>query len=150
MRRSAAMTNRAPFAIGMAVAIVLVGSACSGGGNGGATTTQATAQDRPSSTAKLTLVSPTQGESFTGSTVPVRVSLEGAKIVPITSTNLKPNEGHLHLFLDGQIVSMNYQADATLHEVTPGQHTLKVEFVATDHAPFDPRVFVEVTFEVKP
>jgi hypothetical protein len=33
--------------------------------------------------------------------------------------------------------------------VAPGQHTLRVEFVASDHLPFDPRVISEVVFEVK-
>ena len=28
-------------------------------------------------------------------------------------------------------------------------HILKVEFVANDHAPFDPRVIAEASFEVK-
>jgi hypothetical protein len=137
-------------AAAVAVAIMTIaGTACSSGA-AVPPTTQATQQARPSSSATLTLVSPTQGEVFTGSTVPVKVSLEGAKIVATTSTHLRSDEGHLHLYLDGQIVSMNYRADATLHDVAPGQHTLKIEFVATDHAPFDPRVFVEVTFEVKP
>jgi hypothetical protein len=45
---------------------------------------------------------------------------------------------------------MNYQVDATLPNVSPGQHLLRVEFVASDHAPFDPRVFQQVTFTVQP
>jgi hypothetical protein len=122
-------------------------AAC-GGGSSAAQTTAPHA--RPSSAAQLTLASPTQGEVFTTSTVPVKVALTGAKIVPFTSTNLKPNEGHLHLSLDNKIVSMDYQADTVMHDVTPGTHVVRVEFVATDHAPFDPRVFVEVTITVQP
>jgi hypothetical protein len=122
-------------------------AACGGGSSAAQTTAP---QGRPSSTGRLTLVSPTQGEVFTTSTVPVKVTLAGAKIVPITSTNLRPNEGHLHLSLDNRIVSMNYQADTVIHDVTLGTHVVRVEFVATDHAPFDPRVFVEVTITVQP
>jgi hypothetical protein len=36
-----------------------------------------------------------------------------------------------------------------LSNLTPGQHLLKVEFVASDHAPFDPRVIAAVAFEVQ-
>ena len=122
-------------------------AACGGDPSSARTTTAPPA--RPSSTAQLTLVSPTQGEVFAIGTVPVKVTLAGAKIVAVTSTNLKPNEGHLHLSLDNKIVSMDYQADTVIHDVTPGTHVVRVEFVATDHAPFDPRVFVEVTITVQ-
>ncbi len=36
-----------------------------------------------------------------------------------------------------------------LADLTPGEHLIQVEFVANDHAPFDPRVLAAVTFEVK-
>ena len=134
--------------LGMCLAL----AACGGGGGGGGAPSQTSAapQTRPSSTATLTLVSPTQGQVFTTSNVPVKVALEGATIVPSTSTNLTPDEGHLHLYLDNQIVSMNYQAQTVLHDVAAGPHIIRVEFVATDHAPFDPRVFIQATFTVKP
>jgi hypothetical protein len=130
--------------VGMAVTL----AAC-GGGSPAAPTTPPQ-QARPSSTGRVTLVSPTQGEVFTTPTVPVDVTLTGAKIVATTSANLQPNEGHLHLSLDNKVVSMNYEADTVLHDVTPGTHVVRVEFVATDHAPFDPRVFAEVSITVEP
>jgi hypothetical protein len=130
----------------VAVAMTVGLASCGGGG----TAAQTTGQTRPSTTAKLTLVSPTQGELFTTATIPVKVSLEGGKIVAATSTKLTPNEGHLHLYLDNQVVSMNYQASTVLHDVQPGTHVVRVEFVATDHAPFDPRLFVEVSITVQP
>ena len=34
--------------------------------------------------------------------------------------------------------------------VSPGRHTLRAEFVASDHGPFRPPVLTEVTFEVQP
>jgi hypothetical protein len=36
----------------------------------------------------------------------------------------------------------------TVVSATPGQHTLTAEFVAVDHAPFQPRVRATVTFSV--
>ena len=43
---------------------------------------------------------------------------------------------------------MNYGLDATLPDVPPGLHSLRAEFVASDHFPFDPRDFTQVSFEV--
>ena len=76
------------------------------------------------------------------------VSLKGAHVVKPTTTHIVPTQGHIHVYLDDQIVSMNYSLDNTVH-VTPGEHVLRVEFVASDHLPFDPRVVKAVVFEVK-
>jgi hypothetical protein len=103
---------------------------------------------RPSSPAKVQIVTPTNGEVIHGS-VPVRVRLENATIVAATTTNIRPDQGHLHLYLDDQIESMNFSTSATLSAVKPGLHVLRVEFVASDHLPFDPRVIAQVAFEVK-
>jgi hypothetical protein len=95
------------------------------------------------------IVTPTNGEVFHSSTVPVKVKLSGATIVQTTSTNIVPTQGHLHLYLDDQIESMNFTTSATIPDVSPGLHALKVEFVASDHLPFDPRVIAQVAFEVQ-
>ncbi|TMK35695.1 MAG: hypothetical protein E6G58_08445 [Actinobacteria bacterium] len=105
---------------------------------------------RPSSPAKVQIVTPTNGEVIRGPVVKVRVRLQNARIVAATTTNIKPDEGHLHLYLDDQIESMNFSTSATLGAVQPGLHVLRVEFVASDHLPFDPRVITQVAFEVKP
>jgi hypothetical protein len=39
--------------------------------------------------------------------------------------------------------------EQTLPDLAPGTHVLRVEFVASDHAPFDPRVVTQAVFEVK-
>jgi hypothetical protein len=95
------------------------------------------------------IVTPTNGEVIHSSTVPVKVKLSGATIVQTTSTNIVPTKGHLHLYLDDQIESMNFTTSATIPDVSPGLHALKVEFVASDHLPFDPRVIAQVAFEVQ-
>jgi hypothetical protein len=128
----------------------LVASACGGGGNPQpSSTSPTTAAARPSSTAKLTIISPKTASVVHGSTVDLRIALEGARIVKQTSTNLAPDEGHVHVLLDGQLISMNYGLTETIPDVTPGQHLLQVEFVANDHAPFDPRVIAVTSFEVQ-
>jgi hypothetical protein len=124
---------------------VLPACSKSGTSNGG---TEPAPGVRPSSTAQLQILSPTNGETVQGPNVPLEVSLEGAHIVSTTSRNLKPDEGHLHVSLDGQIVSMTFGLDQAIPGVAPGQHTLRVEFVANDHSPFDPRVFKELVFTV--
>jgi hypothetical protein len=105
---------------------------------------------RPSSSAVMTLVSPTQGESVTGGVVHVVVSLTGATIVSATTTNIRPDQGHIHLYVDNNLVSMNYGTQQDL-PIAPGTHILHVEFVASDHVPFNPRVISpDVVFTVKP
>jgi hypothetical protein len=95
-------------------------------------------------------VSPTDGQVIHGSTLHIAVDLAGARIVKATSTDVVPTEGHLHVYLDGEIVGMNFGLTDTVGNVTPGIHVLQVEFVASDHLPFDPRVIAQTTFEAKP
>jgi len=104
---------------------------------------------RPSSPAVVTIVQPTNGAEVTGDTVHVVLSLTGATIVTQTTTNITPTEGHVHLYVDNVLVSMNYGLEQDL-PVHPGTYVLKAEFVAADHAPFSPRVLSpEVFFTVK-
>jgi hypothetical protein len=85
-----------------------------------------------------------------GTDVELRLRLDGAHIVQATSRDLRPDEGHIHVILDGKLVSMNYRLRNELTDVAPGRHLLQAEFVATDHAPFDPRVVAVTSFVVKP
>ena len=137
-------------------AIVVLLAACSSGGgspqsDGGATgsTTPSVSADRPASTAKLTIITPTNGQVVHGTTVQMKVRLKDATIVPATTADIVPDEGHLHVILDDQLISMTGETTQLLSNLTPGQHLLKVEFVASDHAPFDPRVIAAVAFEVQ-
>jgi hypothetical protein len=104
---------------------------------------------RPASPAVLAIVQPTAGETVSGDSVHVVLSLSGAKIVQATTTNIRPDEGHVHLYVDNVLVSMNYGLEQDL-PVHPGTYVLKAEFVASDHAPFSPRVWSDqVVFTVK-
>jgi hypothetical protein len=105
--------------------------------------------NRPSSPAVVTIVEPTSGESVTGTSVHVALTLTGAQIVSATTTNIRPDQGHVHLYVDNVLVSMNYGLEQDL-PVHAGTYVLKAEFVAADHAPFNPRVWSpEVFFTVK-
>lgn len=104
---------------------------------------------RPASPAVIAITSPAQGAVVNGSTAHIIVSLQGAQIVAATSTDIRPDRGHVHLYVDNVLVSMNYGLEQDL-PVHPGTYVLKAEFVAADHAPFNPRVWSdEVLFTVK-
>ena len=122
---------------------------CGGGTSNATPSASNSAPSRPSSTAKLTILLPKAGDTPDGPTVKLRVALTEATIVPFTSSSLKPNEGHLHVLLDGRLISMTLGLEQEIADVAAGSHVIRVEFVASDHAPFAPRVVQEVTFEVR-
>lgn len=131
------------------IAFALLASACGSGGLP-PTSPSSPTSFRPSSTAKLSILSPKNGAVVAGPTVHLELSLEGAHIVKQTSTDLSPDKGHVHVLLDGSLISMNYNLGEEIPDVAPGTHRIEVEFVATDHAPFDPRVTAVTSFQVKP
>ena len=142
-------TGRVRAAVLLA-ALALAVTACSGGDGGStppAATTVATAP-RPSSPAKLTIMAPRNGQTVRQDRPEVRLELVGGKIVSQTTNRIQGDEGHIHLLLDGKLVDMNYGLRQHLPQLPPGQHVLEVEFVAADHAPFDPRVRTQAAFQV--
>ena len=146
-----------PAALALA-ALVLAG--CSSGGSsssggqrdsGQASATTAgggTTADRPASTGKLAIESPRNGQVVKGSNLMLKVDLTGAKVVPATTTKITPNQGHLHVTVDGKLISMNYGLSEKLPKMSLGTHLVQVEFVASDHLPFDPRVITQAAFQV--
>jgi hypothetical protein len=105
-------------------------------------------QERPTTNARIQIVSPTPNQE-TGPDVTVQVKLIGAKEVPQVDGPLKPDEGHIHISLDGAVVAMAYSDSQTLKALTPGKHSVQVDFVAVDHVPFRNRVTAAVLFIVK-
>ena len=128
----------APAVLAIALAATALVAACSG------PTASPTLGPRPSSPAVVEIVQPAQSATLHGTTVHVVLRLTGATIVPQTSTAIRPDEGHLHLYVNNQLVSMNYGLEQDI-TVQPGTIALKAEFVAADHAPFNPRVWTPDT-----
>lgn len=140
---------RRPFFF--ALAAVLLGglTACPRSDPEPSPTPSSSQTGRLSSTAKVSILEPATGAVIRGSEVRVRIALEGGRIVDQVSTNLKPDEGHIHLLLDGRVVQFLGSLDETIKDVTKGAHLLQVEFVAADHGPFSPRVIAAVSFTVE-
>jgi hypothetical protein len=149
MMRRLPRTRRVRAAV-LLTAAALALTACSGGDGGSsppAATTVATAP-RPSSPAKLTIMTPRNGQTVRQARPEVRLELVGGKIVSQTTNRIQGDEGHIHLLIDDKLVDMNYGLRQRLPQLPPGQHVLQVEFVAADHAPFDPRVLTQAAFQV--
>ena len=115
-----------------------------------ATPTPTPSGARPASTATLAIVEPMPGQvvSANDAQLDVVMTLDGGRIVDAASTKLTPDTGHIHLSLDGTLVSMTYGLVqlVDIRGLVAGEHTLEAEFVAADHGPFDPRVIAQTTF----
>jgi len=107
---------------------------------------------RLSSTGQITIVQPADNTVVTTTTLHVDFQLTGAHIVNVTTKNVTPDTGHIHLSIDSLLISMNYQLsqDVSMQRYTPGPHVLQGEFVAADHLPFSPRVIAKVIIEYQP
>ena len=132
-----------------ALPIALLLAACAGQ----PTPTQALPSEsllpRPASPAKVEIVQPTANSTVSGTSVHIVLKLTGATIVSQTTTTIQPDQGHLHLYVNNVLVSMNYGLEQDI-PVQPGTIDLKAEFVAADHAPFSPRVWSpDVIFTVR-
>jgi hypothetical protein len=143
------VTNRLR-ALFIAAALIPITVACvSNSSTSGSAVTSTASGPRPSSTGKLSIVSPTTGKVLPAGNVTLKVKLTGATIVAASSTHLVPDQGHLHVILDDNLITMTGSTTTILPNLAAGTHLLKVEFVANDHAPFDPRVIAATSFKVK-
>jgi hypothetical protein len=138
----ATTTTRLVLPLLLAAVVTLGG--CGGGKTASTTTSTA---GRPDSPVQAKVVQPTAGE-VTGPNVTVVVQLDGGSVVDRTTGPLTPTEGHIHLSVDGKLVSMAYKTTQDLTGLPAGPHTLLAEFVAIDHAPFRNRPQASVIFTV--
>jgi hypothetical protein len=130
------------LAVACAATLVLLAASC---GNDGGTS----GGERPSSTASIAIREPRVGDEITKSKFTVRLDLNGGRIVNVVSKDLTPDEGHVHVSIDGKIITQTFGLTQKLDTPKAGSHLLQAEFVAKDHGPFNPRVLSTLTFEVK-
>jgi hypothetical protein len=127
----------------VAVVAVVLG-ACDGGAaetNGGG--------DRPASTARIRILQPEPGAVVPTDQVVVEVELTGATLVEEATTRVEPDEGHIHISVDGETITLLGGLREEVPGLEPGTHLLEVEFAAGDHGSFEPPVIESVTFTVE-
>jgi hypothetical protein len=122
------------------VVLAFVAGACSSKGS--------SAANRPTSAARLEILSPAPN-AVTGPDLTIQLALTGGTIVPAATGPLRGDQGHIHVSVDGKLISMAYGTTQDLHGLTPGPHSMQAEYVATDHAPFKNRVVAGVLFTVQ-
>jgi hypothetical protein len=77
----------------------------------------------------------------------IEVEIVNGKLVS-GSTSTDPNEGHIHIYVDGQVVAMPTSESDTVVPGTnlpPGEHEVIVEFTQANHASFAPPVQTALT-----
>jgi len=104
--------------------------------------------DLQSTDARIAILSPKNGDT-TGSVVHVKTELRGGTLVPLTSTKLVPNGGHIHLIVDNQVQSMALGTEQDTQPLSPGRHVIAVEFVNAQHQPWKRPVLASVFVQVQ-
>jgi len=134
--------------VGVRRAVVLAGGLILTAACGRDANSSQTANVRPLTPARIEIISPTPNE-VTDPDVTVKVNLIGAHEVQPSAGTIRPDEGHIHVSLDGSVVAMAYSTTRELKGLIPGTHSVQVEFVAIDHLPFRNRVIAAILFTVK-
>jgi hypothetical protein len=115
------------------MSLVLAGALAVGLGACGSSSSKGTKQ--PVTNARLIVLQP-QPNAVVGTSVHLVFKIVGGRVVGPSVTTLSGNVGHIHVSVDGRIVSMLYGTTQTVNGLTPGLHTLSAEFVAANHIPF--------------
>ncbi len=103
---------------------------------------------KPPPRATIRLLSPTDGEVLpAGTPIPLLIQLRGAVLVPPTiqtfATPPPANAGHIHILVDGHLRTMQLSGRAQV-TLSPGRHSIAVEFVDPYHRSFSPRIIDSV------
>jgi hypothetical protein len=103
---------------------------------------------RPSSAAALTIAEPVDGAAIESDELTVMLRLTGGRIIEDATTTDTGDTGHVHVSIDGTMLSMTYGLEQTIPigDLAEGPHTIEAEFVAADHGPFAPRVTATASF----
>jgi putative copper export protein len=76
----------------------------------------------PAEGAAVTILTPAQGQTFSGDRVPLKFNLNKGK-----------RGHHVHAYVDGELMGMFETRGGTLNGIKPGQHTLELRVVMADH-----------------
>jgi hypothetical protein len=138
-------TGRAGTATAVVMAIFLLAACSSPSASSASTAT------RPATPARLEILAPRQG-AVVGPNPTLRLNLSGARLATtaVSGANVPADEGFVHVYVDDKLVSVLYSLTQKLPTLDPGPHTVRVDFVALDHAPFANQVTDSTRFSVKP
>ena len=137
------------LAAGLVVAMLAIGMLAAACAPKGSDTRGTTTSNRPTTPAILRIVTP-EPNAVTGPSVDLKLDLTDATVVPAAqASGVDPTQGHIHVSVDGRLVTMTYGLSQVLPGLGKGTHTIQAEFVASDHRPFANRVVAAVVFQVR-
>ena len=127
--------------VAIALAVALLG-ACS-------SAPSSSTSARPTTPARLRILAPAPG-AVVGTRPTLRLELSGARLATAARADNPPtDEGFVHVYVDNKLVSVLYGLTQKLPTLDAGSHSVRVEFVAADHAPFANQVVAATQFKVK-
>ena len=113
-----------------------VGAFAVGGDSGASTPSGGCGSVGANGDTSLTVVTPSDGDVIAADEpIALDIQLEGG--------TEETEGGHFDVRIDGELETMTAQADPEV-EFTAGEHTLSVEYVTSQHQPFDPPIFAIV------
>jgi hypothetical protein len=128
--------------VAIALAVALLG-ACS-------SAPSSSTSARPTTPARLRILAPAPG-AVVGTRPTLRLELSSARLATAArAADLPTDEGFVHVYVDNKLVSVLYGLTQKLPTLDAGTHSVRVEFVAADHAPFANQVVAATQFKVKP
>lgn len=144
-RRRTGRAGIAAVVVVTATAAVLL-AACSS-----TSASSATTATRVATPARLEILAPRQG-AVVGPHPTLRLKLTGARLSTAAASGaaVPADQGFVHVYVDDKLVSVLYSLTQKLPTLDPGPHTVRVELVALDHAPFANQVTDSTQFSVKP
>ena len=144
-RKRHGQTGRSATVVVVTASALILLAACSST----AASTASTAT-RPATTARLEILAPHQS-AVVGPQPTLRLKLSGARLATaaVSGTNVPTDQGFVHVYVDDKLVSVLYSLTQKLPTLDAGPHTVRVDFVALDHAPFTNQVTDSTRFTVK-
>ena len=129
------------------------------GGHGGGDAASAMAEVKPPEGARVMFVSPADGATVT-SPLKVEMGVEGATVQP--AGEVKDGTGHHHIIIDGEGVPLGTAVpadDTHIHfgkgqtetelTLTPGEHTLTLQFADGIHRSYGPALSTTIKVTVQ-
>jgi hypothetical protein len=137
--------GRAGAATLMAATVLVLLAACSS-----TSASPAPPATRPATPARLEILAPRSG-AVVGPRPTLRLRLSGARLATaaVSGTAVPADQGFAHVYVDNKLVSVLYTLTQRLPTLDAGPHTVRVDFVALDHAPFANKVTDSTRFSVK-